>query len=446
MPKQRAAIILAAGHGSRMKSDLPKVLHKVGGRSMFDWLVALVREAGAARIAAIVGTQTPLVKQAAINALGGGGVAIQDPPNGTGHATACASEVLAGFDGNALVVFADSPLITPATIERVFAALDAGAAVAVLGFEPDVPGAYGRLVENATGDLLQIVEAKDASAEQLAIGLCNSGVVATDAKLLFELLSEVTNDNANGEYYLTDIVALAVARGLTAKAVRASEEEVLGVNSRTELAMAEQIFQSRARQQALDAGVGLLAPETVFFSFDTELEADVVVEPNVVFGPGVSVKSGALIRAFSYLEGARVNEDTVIGPYARLRPGTLVKGGAKIGNFVEVKKTTVREGAKISHLSYIGDADVGANANIGAGTITCNYDGFDKYRTEIGEGAFIGSNTALVAPVSIGDGAIIGAGSVITKRVPADAMAVARGKQKIIDGWAVGFRNKKKKS
>ncbi len=446
MSKPRAAIILAAGHGSRMKSDIPKVLHQVGGRSMFDWLVALAREVRAERIAAIVGAQTPLVRDAAIAALGGGGVAVQDPPKGTGHATACAAEIMEEFEGNVLVVFADSPLITPATIERVFGALDDGASVAVLGFVPEEAGAYGRLVENSDGDLLQIVEAKDASSEELEIDLCNSGVVAAPASLLFELLHEVKNDNAKGEYYLTDVIGLAVERGLKAKAVRASADEVLGVNSRVELAQAEQIFQQRVRTQALEDGVGLVAPETVHFSYDTELEADVMVEPNVVFGPGVSVKSGAIIRSFSHLEGARIDQGVTIGPYARIRPGTRIKGGAKVGNFVEVKKATVREGAKISHLSYVGDADIGANANIGAGTITCNYDGFDKHRTEIGDGAFIGSNSSLVAPICIGDGGFVGSGSVVTKDVPPDALAVSRAKQRIIDGWANTFRKNKNKS
>jgi len=443
MSKSRAAIILAAGHGSRMKSNLPKVLHEVGGRSMFAWLVALARDVRAERIAAIVGAQTPQVREAAILALGGGGIAVQDPPQGTGHAAACARDILDDFDGNVLIVFADSPLITAATVERVFDALDQGASIAVLGFEPPNAGAYGRLVEDKNGNLQKIVEAKDATAVELQIQLCNSGVVATDCKLLFELLDQVTNDNANGEYYLTDVIGLAVAKGLKAKAVRASAEEVLGVNSRHELAEAEQIFQKRARWQALENGVSLIAPETVHFSFDTELQSDVIVEPNVVFGVGVSVKSGSRIRAFSYLEEAKVHEDVVIGPYARLRPGTLVKGGAKVGNFVEIKKSTIREGAKVSHLSYIGDADVGANANIGAGTITCNYDGFDKYPTHIGDGAFVGSNSSLVAPLYIGDGAYIGSGSVVTKDVAADALAVARGRQRTLDGWATRFRTKK---
>ncbi len=445
MSKSRSAIILAAGHGSRMKSVTPKVLHQVGGQSMLNWLIALSREVGAERIAAIVGAQTPMVKAAATKALGGGGVAVQDPPMGTGHATKCAGSIMEGFDGHVLVLFADSPLILPQTIERVFDALDNGASVAVLGFEPDVPGAYGRLVEDDAGNLQKIVEAKDANAAELKIGLCNSGVVAAPGKILFELLAELTNDNANGEYYLTDIIGLAGERGLRTAAVRAAADEVLGVNSRVELAKAEQIFQTRTRHKMLENGVGLIAPDTVHFSFDTEIEADVLVEPNVVFAPGVKVKSGAHIRAFSHLEGVRIDENAVIGPYARIRPGTRVKGGAKIGNFVEVKKSTIREGAKISHLSYIGDADIGANANIGAGTITCNYDGFDKYQTIIGDGAFVGSNSSLVAPIEIGDGAFVGSGSVITKNVPADGLAVARGKQRNIDGWANIFRAKKKR-
>jgi bifunctional UDP-N-acetylglucosamine pyrophosphorylase/glucosamine-1-phosphate N-acetyltransferase len=445
MSKLRAAIILAAGHGSRMKSDLPKVLHEVGGRSMFSWSVALAKQVNSKRIAAIVGTQTPLVKQVAETALGVKFVAIQDPPNGTGHATSCAAEIMSGFDGNALVVFADSPLITAQTIERVFNALDAGASVAVLGFEPDDAGAYGRLVENEAGDLLAIVEAKEASAEQLQIGLCNSGVVAADAKLLFELLGQVTNDNAKGEYYLTDIVGLAVARGLTAKAVRASADEVLGVNSRHELAQAERIFQDRTRTQALEDGVTMLDPSSVYFSYDTKISSDVLVEQNVVFAKGVSVASGGIIRAFSHLEGVQISSGAIIGPYARLRAGTIVGQNAKVGNFVETKKANIGDGAKISHLSYIGDANIGSDANIGAGTITCNYDGFDKYQTNIGKGAFIGSNSALVAPVNIGAGAVVGAGSVVTKNVADDALCVVRAKQKGLPGWAKSFRNKKQK-
>ncbi|MCF6293839.1 MAG: NTP transferase domain-containing protein, partial [Robiginitomaculum sp.] len=321
MSKLRAAIILAAGHGSRMKSDLPKVLHEVGGRSMFNWLVALAEQVDATRIAAIVGTQTPLVKQAAETALGAKCVAIQDPPNGTGHATSCAADIMAGVWGNALVVVADSPLITAQTIERVFDALDAGASVAVLGFEPDDAGAYGRLVENDASDLLAIVEAKEASAEQLQIGLCNSGVVAADAKLLFELLDQVTNDNAKGEYYLTDIVGLAVAKGLKAKAVRASADEVLGVNSRHELAQAERIFQDRSRTQALEDGVTMLDPSSVYFSYDTKLSSDVMVEQNVVFAKGVSVASKVQIRAFAHLEGVQINSGDIIGPAVGLRAG-----------------------------------------------------------------------------------------------------------------------------
>ncbi|MBL4616256.1 MAG: bifunctional UDP-N-acetylglucosamine diphosphorylase/glucosamine-1-phosphate N-acetyltransferase GlmU [Robiginitomaculum sp.] len=445
MPKPRAAIILAAGHGSRMKSDLPKVLHEVGGRSMFSWLVALAKQVNSERISAIVGTQTPLVRQAAETALGVKCVAIQDPPNGTGHATSCAADIMSGFDGNALVVFADSPLITAQTIERVFDALDAGASLAVLGFEPDDAGAYGRLVEDEAGDLLAIVEAKEASAEQLQIGLCNSGVVAADAKLLFELLGQVTNDNAKGEYYLTDIVGLAVARGLKAKAVRASADEVLGVNSRHELAQAERIFQDRTRTQALEDGVTMLDPSSVYFSYDTKLSSDVLVEQNVVFSKGVSVAGKVTIRAFSHLEGVQINSGAIIGPYARLRAGTIVGQNAKIGNFVETKKANIGDGAKISHLSYIGDANIGSDANIGAGTITCNYDGFDKFQTIIGKGAFIGSNSSLVAPVTIGAGAIVGAGSVVTKNVADDALCVVRAKQKEISGWAKSFRDKKKK-
>ena len=438
MSHSRAAIILAAGQGTRMKSKTVKVLHSVGGRPMLDWSVDLARKSGADRIVTVYGAHSPAVKTAA-EALGTQ-TALQDPPKGTGHAVLAAREALADVEGAAIVLYADTPLITAETVEQVFAALDAGAAVSVLGFEPKEPGGYGRLIENASGGLDAIVEAKDASPEQLMVGLCNSGVLAMPSGLMFELLGEVTNENASGEYYLTDLVGLARGRDLPAKAVKASADEVLGVNSRVDLAAAEHAFQQRARHQAMVDGVTLIAPETVYFSHDTMIENDVVVEPHVVFGPGVVIRTGARIRAHSHLEGADVAGGCEVGPYARLRPGAVLKTGAKVGNFVEVKKAVMGEGAKANHLSYIGDATVGANANIGAGTITCNYDGFLKYQTVIGEGAFIGSNSALVAPVTIGDGAMTGSGSVITENVPADALAVSRAKQTNKDGWAARFR------
>lgn len=439
MPQRpRAAIILAAGHGSRMKSKLAKPLHGVGGRSMLDWSLALADAVGADRKVVVWGAHAPAIRDRAEAV--GAATALQDPPQGTGDAVSQAADALADFEGDAIVLYADTPLIQPATIAAVFGAIEDGAAVSVLGFEPDAPGAYGRLIETADGDLDAIVEAKDASADQLAVRLCNSGVLAADARLLFDLLSDVTNDNAKGEYYLTDVVALARQRDLTARAVRADADEVLGVNSRVDLAQAEAAFQARRRREAMLEGVTLTAPNTVHFAHDTVLEPDVIVEPNVVFGPGVIVRAGAVIRAFSHLEGAEVAGGCEVGPYARLRPGAVLESKAKIGNFVEVKKSRIGKGAKANHLAYIGDGDVGANANIGAGTIFCNYDGFFKNKTIVGEGAFIGSNCALVAPVTVGEGAMTGSGSVITRDVPDGALGLGRTEQTTKDGWATRFR------
>ena len=436
--RARAAIILAAGHGSRMKSDLAKPLHAVAGRSMLDWSLALAADCGVERRVVVWGAHSPAVRERAEAA--GALTALQDPPQGTGDAVKCAQEALSDFTGDVIVLYADTPLIQPATVEAVFAALDDGHAVSVLGFEPAEPGSYGRLIETPSGALEAIVEAKEATPEQLALGLCNSGVLAADASVLFDLLSQVTNDNAKGEYYLTDIIALARGRGLSAKAVRASETEVLGVNSRGDLAVAEAAFQSGKRAALMEAGVTMSAPETVFFSYDTVIGPDVILEPSIVFGPGVRIESGARIRAFSHLEGCDIASGCEVGPYARLRPGAVLETGAKVGNFVEVKKARLGEGAKANHLSYIGDGQVGARANIGAGTIFCNYDGYFKHQTVVGEGAFIGSNSALVAPVTIADGAMTGSGSVITKDVPADSLALARGEQATKPGWAARFR------
>lgn len=405
---------------------------------MLGWSLSLADSCGADRKVVVWGAHGPEVKARAEAA--GALTALQDPPMGTGHAVLCARDALAGFDGDVAVLFADTPLIREATLQAVFAALDTGTGIAVLGFEPENPTGYGRLIQDASGALTAIVEEKEASAEQKAVRLCNSGVLAAPARVLFELLSRVTNDNAKGEYYLTDIVALGVAAGHSARAVRASADEVMGVNSRANLAEAEAAFQARARAAAMEAGVTLIAPETVFFSHDTQIANDVIVEPHVVFGPGVRVETGAVIHAFSHLEGAHIGENVSVGPYARLRPGTVLETGAKIGNFVEVKNAVLHTGAKANHLSYIGDADIGAKANIGAGTITCNYDGFLKHRTIVGDGAFIGSNTALVAPVTVGHGAFTGSGSVITSDVPDDALALARAKQENRPGWAARFR------
>jgi len=439
---QRAAVILAAGQGTRMRSDLPKVLHKVGGRAMLDWTIDLARRVGCQRIIVVASPAGEQVQRHVRAELGDDALAIQDPPQGTGHAVQSAEAALAGFEGDVVVLYGDAPLVPALAVEQLFEELSNGAGIGVLGFEAAVPGAYGRLILDPSGDLQAIVEAREASEEELAVTLCNSGVMAASAARLFDLLKGVTNDNAKGEYYLTDIIGLGRREGVQCRVVQCAEDDVMGVNSRAELAEAETAFQARRRAELLASGVTMTAPETVFFSHDTLIDADVVIEPNVVFGPGVHVRKGAVIKAFSHLEGARVDEDCMVGPYARLRPGTVLEAGAKIGNFVEVKKTRVGRGAKASHLSYLGDGEIGAGANIGAGTIFCNYDGYLKYQTRVGAGAFIGSNSSLVAPVTIGDGAFVGSGSVITKDVEPDGLAVARGKQMQKSGWATAFRKK----
>jgi bifunctional UDP-N-acetylglucosamine pyrophosphorylase/glucosamine-1-phosphate N-acetyltransferase len=409
---------------------------------MVDWSVALAKAAGCERIIVVCSPAGVSVQDHITKTLGADAIAIQDPPLGTGHAVLSAKDALQDFTGELVVLYADTPLIPASAIEALFAELETGASVGVLGFEAKVPGAYGRLIMGQGGDLDAIVEAKDATQDQLAVSFCNSGVMAAEAQTMFNLLGKVTNENAKGEYYLTDIVELSRAAGGTCRAVSCDEEDVLGVNSRVELAQAEAAFQTKKRADLLVAGVTMTAPETVFFSHDTHIENDVMIEPHVVFGPGVTVRSGAKVRAFSHLEGADVAGGCEIGPYVRLRPGAVLEAGAKIGNFVEVKNTRLGKGAKANHLAYLGDGDVGAGANIGAGTIFCNYDGFLKYKTTVGDGAFVGSNSSLVAPVTIGAGAYVGSGSVITKDVEPNGLAVARGRQMQKSGWATSFRDK----
>ncbi len=439
----RAVVILAAGQGTRMRSPTPKVLHRLAGRAMLDLAIDAAQTLGAERIVVVAGAHSPEVAAHAASRLGEHAVAIQDPPLGTGHAVRAAQPALAGFTGDVVVTYADTPLLDAAAVEPLFAARRAGAALAVLGFEAVDPGAYGRLVLEADGGLNRIVEAKEASAEELAIRLCNSGVIAAPAKLLFELLAEVTNTNAKGEYYLTDVVALARGWGLQVAAVLTDEVRTLGVNSQAELAAAEAQWQDGRRREALAAGVAMPAPDTVIFAHDTVVEGGALVEPHVMFAAGVTVRSGAVIRAFSHLEGAEVQAEAIVGPYARLRPGAHIGRGAHVGNFVEVKNVTLGPGAKANHLAYLGDGEVGARANIGAGVIFCNYDGFDKHRTTVGEGAFVGSDTALVAPVRIGARAMTGSGSVITRDVADDALALERSPQVEKPGWAARFRARK---
>jgi bifunctional UDP-N-acetylglucosamine pyrophosphorylase/glucosamine-1-phosphate N-acetyltransferase len=436
----RAAVILAAGQGTRMRSPTPKVLHLMGGRALLDHAIDAAQDLGCERVIVVAGNHSPEVASHAAARLGQASVVIQDPPLGTGHAVLAAQEALADFDGDVVVTYADCPLLTAPSVEPLFTLREAGTAVAVLGFTAHDPAEYGRLIINPKGVLLRIVESKEADDAVRAVKACNSGVLAADRALLFDLLANITNNNAKGEYYLTDIVGLAHERTLMTRAAMAPESAVQGVNSQAELAAAERIWQAARRKLHMTDGVSMSAPDTVFFSWDTKLSGGVLIEPNVVFGPGVEVETGARIRAFSHLEGAVVRAGAIVGPYARLRPGADIGEGAHIGNFVEVKKVKIGKGAKANHLSYLGDGSVGAGANIGAGTIFCNYDGFNKADTTIGAGAFIGSNTALVAPVTVGDNAMTGSGSVITKDVAPGALAVSRSPQVEKLGWAEAFR------
>ena len=442
--RPRAAVILAAGQGTRMKSPLHKVLHPIGGRAMLDWAIDAVEGLGCERIVVVVGAQAQAVRAHVARRLGEGAVAVQDPPLGTGHAVLAAKDALAGFEGDVVVSYADGPSLTARDIEPLFDLRAGGADLAVLGFEARDPGAYGRLILDPAGRLLRIVEAKDANEAERAVKACNSGVLAAPAARLFERLAQVSNHNAKGEYYLTDVVGLETAAGGQVRAAFAPEEVFQGVNSQAELAAAEAAFQARRRAQLMAEGVTMVAPESVFLAWDTQIAAGAVIEPNVVFAPGVVVESAAVIRAFSHLEGCLVRSGALIGPYARLRPGADIGEAAHIGNFVEVKKVKVGPGAKANHLSYLGDGSVGARANIGAGTIFCNYDGFDKFDTHIGENAFVGSNSSLVAPVRIGAGAYTGSGSVITEDVPENALALERGQQLAKPGWAERFRARKR--
>jgi bifunctional UDP-N-acetylglucosamine pyrophosphorylase/glucosamine-1-phosphate N-acetyltransferase len=446
MSRERAAIILAAGQGTRMKSALPKVLNEVGGRAMLDWAIAAAKSVGAERIVVVTGAHAPSVGEHVAKALGADASVIQDPPLGTAHAVRAAEAALAGFEGDAVILYGDAPFVPRARIEEMFALRDEKGGIAILGFEARNPFGYGRLLLAEDGTVARIVEEKDASEAERAVRLANSGVYCADARVLFHLLSMVKNENAKGEYYLTDIVALGRSSGFQTHVVIGEEADTLGVNSKVELAGAEAVFQQRKRIEMMEAGVTLIDPGSVYFSYDTQAAPDVVIEPNVYFGKGVTIGKGARIKAFCHIEGAEIGEGANVGPSARLRPGTKLGAGVKIGNFVEVKNATFGEKAQASHLTYVGDADVGARANLGAGTITCNYDGFDKYRTTIGEDAFIGSDTALVAPVKVGARAYTGSGSVITKDVPDGALAVARGKQRDIEGWADSFRAKKRKA
>ncbi|MDA0305461.1 MAG: bifunctional UDP-N-acetylglucosamine diphosphorylase/glucosamine-1-phosphate N-acetyltransferase GlmU [Proteobacteria bacterium] len=423
-----AAVILAAGLGTRMKSAKPKVLHPLAGRSLLGHVLETATGAGLAPIVVVTGEGMDAVADAAKPHPS----VIQKPALGTGHAVLAARDALRDFGGDVLVLFGADPLVEVDTIEAMLEAKQAGSAIVVLGFEADEPGDYGRLVVSAEGALQAIVEAKEATPQELEISLCNSGVMLIDGGLVWDLLGRVGNDNAKGEYYLTDIIKLAREDGLACAVVTSDEAELIGIDSRADLAVAEAIIQERLCWAAMEGGATLTDPASVTFCWDTKTGRDVTIGPNVVFGPGVSIGDNVEILAFCHIEGATVASGARIGPFARLRPGAAIAEDAHIGNFVEIKNSDIEPGAKVNHLTYIGDSRVGALANIGAGTITCNYDGFNKHHTDIGRGAFIGSNVALVAPVKIGDGAIIGAGSVITKDVDADNLAIARAPQKQI--------------
>jgi bifunctional UDP-N-acetylglucosamine pyrophosphorylase/glucosamine-1-phosphate N-acetyltransferase len=442
-----AVIVLAAGQGTRMKSARPKVLHEVGGRALIGHIAAELSALGASRIVLVIGPDMEQVGAAARAAAPGLRVdtVVQHDRLGTGHAALQARAALADFRGDILVALGDAPFVSAATFGRLRDALKAPdrPAVCVLGVRLADPAMFGRMVASADGALERIVEARDASAEERRIDLVNTGVMAFAGEGFFDLLARIEPANAQKEYYLTDAVALARKSGRSARAVEGSPAEWLAANDRAELAALELEFQQRARRKAMLAGATLIDPASVWFSFDTVIGADTVVHPSVQFGAGVRIGSNVTIKGFCHIEGTEIADGAIVGPFARLRPGADIGPDAHIGNFVEIKNASVEAGAKVNHLTYIGDARVGAKANIGAGTITCNYDGFEKFHTDIGAGAFVGSNSALVAPVKIGDGALVGAGSVVTEDVPADALVVARGRASVVPGWSRKFRDRR---
>ena len=438
-------IVLAAGEGTRMRSSTPKVLHQVAGQSLLAHVLKAAPEGAGSALAVVIGPDHADVAAEASKARPQAAIFIQRERLGTAHAVLAARDAIARGADDLLVVFGDTPLISAATLARLRAPLKSGAALAVLGFRAADPTGYGRLLVEE-GRLLAIREHDDANAAERAIDLCNAGVMAFDGRKALEIIENIGHANVKGEYYLTDAVGIVRDLGLQAVVIETGEDEVRGINTKAQLAEAEQAMQARLRQAALQAGVTLVAPDTVYLAADTSFGRDVTIEPFVVIGPGVSIADGAVIHAFSHIVQAAIGRNASVGPYARLRPGTSLGEGARIGNFVETKAATLEAGVKVNHLSYIGDAHVGANSNIGAGTITCNYDGFAKHKTTIGTGAFIGTNSSLVAPVKIGDGAYIGSGSVITKDVPADALAVERSPQNTREGGARRYREMKTRS
>lgn len=434
-----AVVILAAGMGTRMKSDLPKTLHPIAGRPMIHHVLAAVEPLGPGKRIVVVGPDMDDLSAA----VAPNPTVVQRDRLGTADAVKAAREGLSDFSGGTVfVLYGDTPLISSDTLRRMAAARDSGATVVVLGFRPDDPSGYGRLVTDEAGALQAIVEDRDASEAEKAITLCNSGVMAIDAARLFPLVDRVDNRNARGEFYLTDIVALVRADGLRCAVVEADADELMGVDSRADLARAEAVWQRTRRARAMADGATLIDPDSVWFSFDTEIGRDVVIGPHVVFGPGVKVKDGAKILSYCHFHEATVGEDAIVGPFARLRPGAVIGKEAHVGNFVEVKNSVLAQGVKANHLSYIGDSEVGEKTNVGAGTITCNYDGYNKHRTVIGKSVLIGSNTAIVAPLTVGDGSVVGAGSTLVRNVPKDALTIARGAQIDLPDRAVPLREK----
>jgi bifunctional UDP-N-acetylglucosamine pyrophosphorylase/glucosamine-1-phosphate N-acetyltransferase len=436
------AIVLAAGEGTRMRSTRPKVLHAIGGETMLAHVLRAVAKAGGARVAVVIGPEQTAVAAEARRIVPDADIFEQSERRGTAHAVLAAKAALVKGADDILVLFGDTPLVAADVLMRLRGALAGGASVALLGFRPADPTGYGRLLMQGD-ELVAVREERDATPAEKEIALCNGGLMAIAGDKALAILQKVGSANAKGEYYLTDAVAIARDMGLKAAAIDAKEDDVRGINTKGQLAEAEAVLQQRLRRAAMEAGVTLVAPETVFLAADTKFGSDVTIEPYVVFGPGVTVEDGATIRSFSHIEGAHIGKGARIGPYARLRPGADLGADVHIGNFVEVKASTIAAGAKANHLSYIGDAHIGEKTNIGAGTITCNYDGAEKHKTDIGKGAFIGSNTALVAPIKIGDGAYIGSGSVITSDVPAEALALERSPQTVKEGWAKRLRDLK---
>lgn len=446
MTNNLSILILAAGKGTRMKSDLPKVMHKVTNREMLNLVIDEAKFLNPKNITIVVSEE---MKDSEVKIIAAHpevkiSFALQKERKGTAHAVSCGLDKIPSLGEKLLILYGDTPLTTHQTMKKMSDKLD-DFALCILGFDDEEENAYGRLVVDAKGHLEKIVEYKDATDEERKIALCNSGVVAVDGAAIKNLLSKVKNDNAAGEFYLTDIVAIAGELGLKRTFIKTDLEEVLGVNSRVELARVESIKQNRIRKKMMDSGVTMIDPQTVYFSFDTKISNDVVIHPNVFFGPEVEIHKNVEVKSFSHIEGAEIATGAIVGPFARIRPGTKIDENVRIGNFVEVKKSHLKKGAKVNHLSYIGDSEIGSAANIGAGTITCNYDGYSKFKTKIGDRVFVGSNSALVAPIKIGDDSVIAAGSVITKDVEKESLAVARGRQTNIEQGGKKFHETKSK-